>query len=538
MGAFDALERRIRELTLMGAIDRAQPRSVISLHTSAPAEDWDGTPGAFGEPPLGATAYTRAECRFGPAVDGASKNLDAVSFTGLPPGTYTHFAVLGRELPYSVIGVSEDDTAVFPGSTINGVTVPSQTLPPKTVLDSQGVAQTVKATVILADPTGFFHAGSTLIPTGAAAVEEYAIKTHARHMSTVSLNAFTYAQQYTHTAGDIDDWGDDSRFPVPFRKYDPRNARYMDGHGTHIVLKDNQNAWIESILNPTDVDVSSLGPRAAEDVTEEPHPRERKSGSSADLDPSTWQLWIHEFRDLENYQLYLPVNMRGRVATRFAPLPALEDLSRLLSVNFMVDFSISTFGGANTVDTTKPSTMGFGGRHHTASFQAYQDSLARYTAPGVDANGTNSNFDGGGGQPLPDNTYATHLSFHGPAFSNLLPGKAIEAEAIWTQETSVTAMDNVKNASYHRYLDVYHARCDYVVLGTTVFTPAIVAPGTTVPGASTPDIIVPPIYVPTKGLLPVQDFPLVYAALDAPLIVGALTDTVVVPIGGMTVRAD
>lgn len=107
MTAFDSLEKRVLNLTLAGTADSSESGAVVGLMTSAPPEDHTGAYGIAGEPAkaaAGSTGYRRAAAQFatqatnptpaGPGVV-ATSNTNAVTITGLAPGTYTHFGVFG-----------------------------------------------------------------------------------------------------------------------------------------------------------------------------------------------------------------------------------------------------------------------------------------------------------------------------------------------------------------------------------------------------------------------------------------------------------
>lgn len=100
MPAFDALEKRVVDLTLAGVQDSPERVVVVGLFTSLPADAHSGAYGISGEPAAGGT-YKRSRIRFAPQAtrnDGSNArtvNVDAVTITGLAPGTYTHFAIFG-----------------------------------------------------------------------------------------------------------------------------------------------------------------------------------------------------------------------------------------------------------------------------------------------------------------------------------------------------------------------------------------------------------------------------------------------------------
>lgn len=102
MTAFNALEKRVLDLSLGRVPDVPEPVIVIGLFTSVPPENHDGTYGQAGEPmraTTGTSGYTRARTAFATQVggtnDGTTRNTSVVTITGLPPGTYTHFGVFG-----------------------------------------------------------------------------------------------------------------------------------------------------------------------------------------------------------------------------------------------------------------------------------------------------------------------------------------------------------------------------------------------------------------------------------------------------------
>lgn len=102
MPAFDALENRALELSLRGSQDNAEAVVVVGLFTSSPPETHDGKYGQNGEPAsvgAGGTGYRRSRARFTTAstVNGTMQcvNTEPVVLTGLPAGTYTHFAIFG-----------------------------------------------------------------------------------------------------------------------------------------------------------------------------------------------------------------------------------------------------------------------------------------------------------------------------------------------------------------------------------------------------------------------------------------------------------
>lgn len=163
MSAFDSLEKYLLDLTLGG--QAAGPfvpmagKTSVALLQQMPAESWDGMPGPYGEPPISAS-YTRTRATFARAIGagvpagdgGGAKNTEALSFTGLPAGTYTHFAVFGEYRPYQAYAIGKDPTVIYPGSTIPGQTLPSQTLPgygPTPAI----VGDQVKYTVVQIHPT-------------------------------------------------------------------------------------------------------------------------------------------------------------------------------------------------------------------------------------------------------------------------------------------------------------------------------------------------------------------------------------------------
>lgn len=106
MSAFDALEKRLLDLSLTGQPDAAEAVVTVGLFTSQPPEDHSGAYGIAGEPQQG--AYVRPRVQFPTAAEarvqgligggsdpGARANRQAVTVTGLPPGTYTHFGIFG-----------------------------------------------------------------------------------------------------------------------------------------------------------------------------------------------------------------------------------------------------------------------------------------------------------------------------------------------------------------------------------------------------------------------------------------------------------
>lgn len=106
MSAFDALEKRILDLSLAGVSDSAERTILVGLFTTAPPESHDGTYGIAGEPAkaaAGTVGYNRARVTFGAqalsgGVSGTAStatNSQAVTLTGLAPGTYTYFGVFG-----------------------------------------------------------------------------------------------------------------------------------------------------------------------------------------------------------------------------------------------------------------------------------------------------------------------------------------------------------------------------------------------------------------------------------------------------------
>lgn len=108
MPAFDALEARILNLSLRDASDNPEAVVVVGLFANKdalgaaipPPDSHDGKYGQAGEPAAGGL-YRRARVRFQPQAsradgsDARTTNVDAVTITGLPPGTYTHFGLFG-----------------------------------------------------------------------------------------------------------------------------------------------------------------------------------------------------------------------------------------------------------------------------------------------------------------------------------------------------------------------------------------------------------------------------------------------------------
>lgn len=97
MSAFDRLENRLLNLVLTGSPDTSEQNPVVGLFTAAPAEAHSGDYGFSGEPGKGTagTGYQRARSKFGPASNGQVTNVQPITITGLPAGTYTHFGVFG-----------------------------------------------------------------------------------------------------------------------------------------------------------------------------------------------------------------------------------------------------------------------------------------------------------------------------------------------------------------------------------------------------------------------------------------------------------
>lgn len=106
MSAFDALEKRMLDLSLAGASDSPERVVVVGVFTTAPAESHNGAYGQFGEPAkaaAGGAGYTRSRITFNTQATGGgtsgsastTSNTQAVTITGLPAGTYTHFGLFG-----------------------------------------------------------------------------------------------------------------------------------------------------------------------------------------------------------------------------------------------------------------------------------------------------------------------------------------------------------------------------------------------------------------------------------------------------------
>lgn len=101
MSAFNALEKRVLDLSLAGVSDQPERVVVVGLFTAQPAENHDGAYGKNGEPAkaaAGSTGYKRAAVRFLPTTATSAEfatNADTITITGLPPGTYTHFGIFG-----------------------------------------------------------------------------------------------------------------------------------------------------------------------------------------------------------------------------------------------------------------------------------------------------------------------------------------------------------------------------------------------------------------------------------------------------------
>lgn len=99
MSAFDALEKRLLDLSLANVADQAERVVVVGLFTAAPAEGHNGTYGQSGEPLKG--AYVRPKAIFTPHAPNdtnpnvQSTNSQPITITGLAPGTYTYFGVFG-----------------------------------------------------------------------------------------------------------------------------------------------------------------------------------------------------------------------------------------------------------------------------------------------------------------------------------------------------------------------------------------------------------------------------------------------------------
>lgn len=141
MGAFDYLEQRLLALTLNDPSLGALPpigTLVLALHQSQPADNWIGEWGGYGEPAIGTTPYRRQTVKFAPA-DPVKRSLpfsnsEAISVTGLPAGTYTHFSVLAESRPYEVRGILKDGTVTVDGVSVPGMTVPLPSIPPQSVM--------------------------------------------------------------------------------------------------------------------------------------------------------------------------------------------------------------------------------------------------------------------------------------------------------------------------------------------------------------------------------------------------------------------
>lgn len=103
MSAFNALEKRILDLSLARASDNPEAAIVVGLFKSEPLETHNGAYGQQGEPaaqaPTAQGGYRRARATFATQAagsnNGTTTNTSVITITGLTPGVYTHFGVFG-----------------------------------------------------------------------------------------------------------------------------------------------------------------------------------------------------------------------------------------------------------------------------------------------------------------------------------------------------------------------------------------------------------------------------------------------------------
>lgn len=479
MTAFDQLENRLLALTLNradpGVATRAATLSV-GLFKSQPADNYDGLPGAYGEPrPQDAPqTYQRPRCAFTPVAvrtDGSDRgpatNAEALAFTGLSAGTYTHFGIFGNYVPYAAYGVANEPTTVFPGSNTPGFTAPTLTVPGTTVSPMKP-AGGFAFIVVMEDP---------LLYNDLRGGREF--------------NEASQANLYIGTPSGVD------RHGVP--RIPTKRPQLADNNpGPYVIHPDS---WINDFGSAPLLDPGT--------TTRDGH-YNLGAAPAANLGGPEQGTYHHNRATGTGFGQY------GTDARVNIPPPERAPLGPALlrHTAALARYDRITPNGG----TMSPNRMDY---RHIAPLD---------TAAGNDDPLLSYARNPAGGQRRFDAVPGDYDQRAGVVRNGaqLVLRNGVDSATSGTYET-------VRNVWAIRLDHVYEGVPEPVP-GTT--TPGVSLPSVTVGGQSIPSVPIPPLIVPGAGQLPIGYVPLYWGTLATSVIVGGPSDVVVIPVGGLTVTAN